>query len=325
MIDTEEIYSLKIADHAPATGGVLTEVIMGLSRTQKTLPAKLLYDKRGSEIFEEICLLPSYYPTRTETKILRENAAEMAKLIGDDVMIIEPGSGSAEKVRILLHELKGKKSYVPIEISREILLRTTRELLEEFPGMGLYPVCADFTKSLSLPLTVGSRPGKKVVFFPGSTIGNLDPDEAQAFLKEAADMVSGGGILIGVDMKKNTEILRKAYNDPEGVTAAFNLNLLTRLNRDLNATFNTGNFRHEAVYNEEKGRIEMHLISLLPQIVRVNQTVFRFREGETIHTENSYKYSIEEFTALGRRAGLTLRKSWQDKENLFSVYYFEHE
>lgn len=325
MIDTEEIYSLKIADQGIPAGGILTEVIMGLSRAQKTLPAKLLYDKKGSEIFEQICILPSYYPTRTEKKILIENVAEMASLIGDDVMIIEPGSGSAEKVRILLHELRGNKSYVPIEISKEILLRTSHELIEEFPGMGLYPVCADFTKSLSLPLTVGSRPGKKVVFFPGSTIGNLDPDEAKSFLKEASDLVSGGGILIGVDMKKNPEILRNAYNDPEGVTAAFNLNLLQRLNRDLDATFDLKNFRHEAIYNEKLGRIEMHLISCLPQLVRVNQTVFRFREGETIHTENSYKYSIAEFTDLGQKAGLTLRKSWQDKENLFSVYYFEHE
>lgn len=324
MIETEEIYSLEVADHVPPPRSMISEVIMGMSRTQKTLPAKFLYDKKGSEIFEEICLLPSYYPTRTETKILQDNAREMSAMIGEDAMIIEPGSGSAEKVRILLRELHGKRSYVPVEISREILLRTSRELIEEFPGMGLFPVCADFTKSLSLPLTVGSRPGKKIVFFPGSTIGNLDPDQAKEFLVEVSDLSRGGGILIGVDLKKDPEILRLAYNDPEGVTAAFNLNILSRLNREAEATFVTENFRHEAVYNEEKGRIEMHLISRMPQLVRVNQTVFRFREGESIHTENSYKYSVAEFTALGEKAGLSLKKSWQDSDNLFSVYYFEH-
>ncbi|MES2527276.1 MAG: L-histidine N(alpha)-methyltransferase [Bdellovibrionota bacterium] len=324
MTETEEVFSLEAADHIPPSRNLVSEVIMGLSKSQKTLPAKFLYDKTGSEIFEEICLLPSYYPTRTETKILRDNAREMADMIGEDVMIIEPGSGSAEKVRILLKELHGKRSYVPLEISREILLRTSRELIDEFPGMDLYPVCADFTKSLSLPLTVESRPGKKIVFFPGSTIGNLDPDEARDFLKEAAALSKGGGILIGVDLKKDPEILRLAYNDPEGVTAAFNLNLLYRLNREANATFVPENFRHEAIYNEEKGRIEMHLISRMPQLVRVNQTVFRFHEGESIHTENSYKYSVKEFTELGEQAGLVLKKSWQDKDQLFSVYYFEH-
>lgn len=306
-------------------GNLLTEVIAGLSLTQKALPAKLLYDRKGSEIFEEICRLPSYYPTRTETKILTDNAREMAEMIGENSLIIEPGSGAAEKIRILMREMKGNIRYVPLEISREILLRTSAELIEEFNGIDVFPVCADFTKELSLPLSIDQQKGKKVIFFPGSTIGNLDPDEAREFLVKAAQLIGhGGGILIGVDMKKDKEILRLAYNDPEGVTAAFNLNLLERINRELDAAFVTENFRHEAIYNEEKGRIEMHLESLFPQIVRVDKSVFRFHEGETIHTENSYKYTVAEFTGLGERAGLTFRKHWQDKDSLFSVYYFEN-
>lgn len=307
----------------PRSKNLLSEVITGLSLPQKTLPAKLLYDKRGSEIFEEICRLPSYYPTRTETKILEMNASEISELIGESSLIIEPGSGAAEKVRILLRQMKGGIRYVPIEISREILLRTYQELLGEYDGIEVFPVWADFTKNLSLPLRVARQPGKKVVFFPGSTIGNLNPDEAKNFLKNASRLVGpGGGILIGVDLKKDPEILRLAYNDPEGVTSDFNLNLLERLNRELDAAFITKNFRHAAVYNEQKGRIEMHLESLLPQLVRVNQKVFRFHIGETIHTENSYKHTVSEFTLLAKLAGLNLLKYWVDEESLFSVCYF---
>ncbi len=314
----------QLVDHQPHSRSVLTEVIMGLSQSQKTLPAKLLYDKRGSEIFEEICRVPSYYPTRTETQILKTHAREMAGFIGKDALIIEPGSGAAEKIRILLPEIPGKKRYVPLEISREILLRTSADLLDEYDDLEIFPVCADFTRDLVLPKSVSQQDGKKVVFFPGSTIGNLDPEEAREFMNKCGRMVgAGGGLLIGVDMKKDTEILRMAYNDPEGVTAAFNLNLLQRLNREVDASFDLSNFRHEAIYNEEKGRIEMHLESCIPQMVRVNQTVFRFHKGETIHTENSYKYTIAEFTDLGKKAGLALKKSWQDPRSLFSLYYFE--
>lgn len=323
MMETEISDSFELETFELHAQGILPEVIMGLSRSQKSLPAKLFYDKKGSELFERICFLPSYYPTRTEIKILQNNAQEIAELIGSGSLLIEPGSGAAEKVRILFRAMRGDKSYVPIEISKEILLRTCKELIEEFPGMRLYPVCADFTQALRLPLTVDSRSLKKVLFFPGSTIGNLDPADAKEFLKEAGQLTRGGGVLIGVDRKKDSSVLRLAYNDPEGVTEAFNLNVLSRLNRDLGATFVLDNFQHEAIYNEEKSRIEMHLISRLSQMVRVNQTVFRFREGETIHTENSYKYSVEEFTALGRKAGLRLKKYWQDPEQLFSVYYFE--
>lgn len=325
MITTEDV-KLELVDHGPQKENLLLEVLNGLSQKRKSLPAKLLYDEKGSEIFEEICLLPSYYPTRTETKILTDNAAEIVRMIGKDSLIIEPGSGAAEKVRILFSEMKGRKRYIPVEISREILLRTSRELIEEYEGMEIFPVCSDFTRDLSLPVTAGQQRGKRVVFFPGSTIGNLDPDDARFFLKNIAKLVGAkGGLLIGVDRKKDSEVLRLAYNDPEGVTADFNLNLLNRINRELNGTFDRRNFAHEAIYNPIMGRIEMHLRSVMPQLVRINQKMFRFHEGETIHTENSYKYTVEEFSGLAERAGLRMRKFWTDDLNLFAVYYFEVE
>jgi len=315
---------VEFIDFAPRTHSLLKEVLTGLSKGQKSIHPKYLYDKKGSEIFERICKLPEYYPTRSENEILIHSAEEMASLIGENALLIEPGSGSGEKVRHLLKVLKNPAGYVPIEISREILLRMTEELHEEFPEVKVLPVCADFTQDIELPLTVDSHPGKKVIFFPGSTIGNLNPDEAIQFLKKYGDMVGeGGGLLIGVDLKKDKETFELAYDDPQGVTAAFNLNLLDRLNREANATFETQNFEHEAIYNEKLGRVEMHLKSKISQLVRVNQTIFRFHEGETIHTESSYKYSVEEFCELCAKAKFTIKKCWKDSRKLFCVYYFE--
>lgn len=315
---------VEFVDFAPKSHSMLREVLTGLSKGQKAIHPKYLYDKKGSEIFEEICKVPEYYPTRAENEILSHYAEEMAEYIGEGALIIEPGSGSGEKVRHLLRVLKNPTGYVPIEISREILLRMTEELHEEFHDLRVLPVCADFTQDLELPITVDSTPGKKVIFFPGSTIGNLNPDEAIHFLKKYGEMVGeGGGLLIGVDLKKDKETFELAYDDPQGVTAAFNLNLLERLNREANATFDTDKFEHEAVYNETLGRVEMHLKSKIPQLVRVNQTVFRFHEGETIHTESSYKYSVEEFCELCAKAKFTIKQCWKDSNKLFSVYYFE--
>lgn len=315
---------VQLVDHAPSSVNVLREVLVGLSKSQKAIDPKFLYDKKGSEYFEEICKLPEYYPTRAETEILKTYAKEIAKIVGPDALIIEPGSGSAEKVRYLLKELKNPKGFVPIEISKEILVRTVAELDEEFPNLRTIPVCADFTEDLELPLSIESQRGKKIVFFPGSTIGNLDPAEAVGFLKKFVKLMGNeGGLLIGVDLKKDKKILELAYDDPAGVTRAFNMNLLTRLNSEINASFDLENFDHRAFYNEELGRIEMHLRSKIPQLVRVNQTIFRFREGETIHTENSYKYSVEEFCELCAKARLKIRKCWKDSQKLFCVYYFE--
>lgn len=313
-------------DLEPQTHTLLSEVLVGLSKHQKTISPKYLYDKEGSEIFEKICELADYYPTRAEKEILVNSAQEMAELIGPHALMIEPGSGAGEKVRYLLKHLKDSAGYVPIEISREILLRMTRELIEEFPGLHVTPVCADFTEDIQLPLTVESRTAKKVIFFPGSTIGNLHPEEAVDFLMQYGEMLeSGGGFLIGADLKKDSQILKRAYDDSEGVTAEFNLNLLKRLNREVGASFDLNNFEHEAFYNERLGRVEMHLKSKIGQLVRVNRTVFRFHEGETIHTENSYKYTVPEFSELCAHAGLTLQKYWQDSRKMFCVYYFEKE
>lgn len=312
-------------NHAPSTSTVLKEVLAGLSKSQKALPPKLLYDKRGSEIFEKICLLKEYYPTRAETEILKNHAIDICKMIGEESVVIEPGSGAGDKIRHLLPHLRNPKAYVPIEISKEILLRMTDEFTDEFPNLKVIPVCADFNQPIELPLTLESERAKKVVFFPGSTIGNFNPHEAIAFLKNMAKLVGhGGGLVIGVDMKKAPEIFQLAYDDPHGVTADFNLNLLERLNRETSASFDTRNFAHEAKYDEKLGRVEMHLVSKISQLVRVNETVFRFKEGETIHTESSYKYTVDEFSELGAKAGWEIKKFWKNKENQFCVYYFEH-
>jgi dimethylhistidine N-methyltransferase len=315
-----------VHDLAPPSTSFVNDVLTGLSRMQKTLPPKLLYDKLGSEIFEEICELEEYYPTRTEKLILDTFAPEMCELMGENVLLIEPGSGAGEKVRHLLPHLKHPKAYVPIEISREILLRMTDELHQEFPELTVRPVCSDFTADLELPLTVESQRGKKVIFFPGSTIGNFNPVEAIRFLQRYTAMLGNeGGFLIGADLKKEPSILERAYDDAKGVTARFNLNLLERINREAGGTFEVDHFEHEARYNEEYGRVEMHLKSKVPQLVRVNETIFRFHAGETIHTENSYKYSVDEFIALCGKAGLSLKRFWKDPENLFCMYYFEKE
>ena len=317
---------IELLDLEPKTVNFLKEILMGLSKSQKTIHPKYLYDKKGSEIFEMICNLPEYYPTSAERSILQLHGKEIARLIGRDALIIEPGAGSCEKTRILLHFLNKPSGYVPIEISREILLRMTMELSDEFTDLRLFPVCADFTQDIDLPLTVESQRGNKVIFFPGSTIGNLHPFEATIFLKKLSKLVgTNGELLIGVDLKKDPSILESAYNDSSGVTASFNLNLLTRLNREADANFQLNNFQHEAIYNQKLGRVEMHLRSKIPQLVRVNQTIFRFREGETIHTECSYKYTVEEFCEFAAKARFVIKKFWLDEKNQFAVYYFSRE
>ena len=305
---------------------MIKEVLTGLSSTQKNLPAKFLYDKKGSEIFLKICQLEEYYPTRVENYLIKKHAIEMAKYIGPNALIIEPGSGSGEKVRPLLSQLNRPKAYIPIEISREILMLMSEEFYSEFPHLKIYPVSADFTQEIDLPPIIKTHAGKKIIFFPGSTIGNFHPHEAVEFMKKYSRLVTPhGGFLIGVDLKKDPETLVRAYDDEEGVTAAFNMNLLHRLNREVNAEFDLKKFHHMAIYNEDLGRVEMHLVSQEPQLVKVNQTVFRFGEGESIHTENSYKYSIDEFTELGLKAKLNLVKYWTDSEKQFCLFYFERE
>ena len=318
--------SLSFFDLKPAQDSFLGEVLAGLSKPQKQIPAKFFYDPRGCELFEAICELPEYYLTRTETALMRQHAAEMAQCLGADCMLIEYGSGNSSKTRILLNAL-APPIYMPIDIAGEQLRHSAFALTQAFPRMNIAAVCADYSLPLELPacevLTARSVV-RKAVYFPGSTIGNFTPGETLGFLKGVVAMVgAGGAMLVGVDLKKSPAVLNAAYDDVQGVTAAFNLNLLTHINRELNGNFKLANFRHQAFYNEPAGRIEMHLLSLVPQRVTVSNNVFEFMAGETIHTENSCKYSLGEFKDLAHTAGFKPVKSWTDADNLFAVHYLE--
>jgi len=309
---------LEFFDDHPAVADVRAEVLEGLGRAQKTLPPKLFYDARGSQLFDAITELPEYYPTRTEIGILRESGAEMADLLGRGQVLIELGSGSSLKIQTLLAALQ-PRLYMPVDISREHLLASAQTLCKRFPALAVHAVCADYSAPFRLPL--GPDAGPLAAFFPGSSIGNFEPEEALALLRRVAERLGPGGrLLIGVDLRKSSERLEAAYNDAQGVTAAFNLNLLHRLNRELGANFVLDDFSHRAFFNAERSRIEMHLVSRRDQEVRVAGERFRFRAGETIHTENSCKYGIEDFQALAARAGFVPERVWTDAEDLFSVH-----
>jgi len=308
-------------DFEPDVEDLIQEVLDGLEGSVKKLPCKLFYDEQGSRLFEQICELDEYYPTRTETAIMKAHVTEIAPLIGEGSMMIEYGSGNSEKTRILLDHLPGLAAYVPIDISREHLMRSPADIASTYPGLDVLPVCADYTDHFELPQY--SKPvSRRVVYFPGSTIGNFDRHEAIDFLKRIAKVCSpNGGLLIGVDLKKDPAILNLAYHDPAGVTAAFNLNILARLNRELGTDFQLDQFRHHAFYNESIGRIEMHLVSLANQTIHLNGNRIYLKAGERIWTESSYKFTVEEFEAIAGVAGFKLRNVWTDKDRLFSVQY----
>jgi dimethylhistidine N-methyltransferase len=308
-------------DLQPETGGFLEDVLAGLAKPQKELPPKYFYDARGSALFEAICELPEYYLTRTESAIMHHRGADMARHLGPGCALIEFGSGSGRKTRILI-EAAAPAAYLAIDIARAQLEATAAELARDFPALEVTAICADYSRPLTLPPLAAQESRRRVIYFPGSTIGNLTPAEARVFLRNARGLAgAGGGLLIGVDLKKDTALLNAAYNDTRGVTAEFNLNVLARINRELGAAFDLSAFRHFAFYNEALGRIEMHLVSTKAQSVTVGGGVFRFRPDETIHTENSYKYSIPEFQELGRGAGLAPMEYWTDPERLFAVHY----
>jgi dimethylhistidine N-methyltransferase len=308
-------------DLQPETGGFLEDVLAGLAKPQKELPPKYFYDARGSALFEAICELPEYYLTRTESAIMHDRGADMARHLGPGCALIEFGSGSGRKTRILI-EAAAPAAYLAIDIARVQLEATAAELARDFPALEVTAICADYSRPLTLPPLAAQESRRRVIYFPGSTIGNLTPAEARVFLRNARGLAgAGGGLLIGVDLKKDTALLNAAYNDTRGVTAEFNLNVLARINRELGAAFDLSAFRHFAFYNEALGRIEMHLVSTKAQSVTVGGGVFRFRPDETIHTENSYKYSIPEFQELGRGAGLAPMECWTDPERLFAVHY----
>lgn len=306
-------------DRPRSCDGFLSEAITGLSRPQKMLPCKFLYDDEGSRLFNEICELEEYYPTRTENQILRDNINEIAGLIGSECRLVEFGSGDSTKTRHLLAHLPSVAAYIPIDISGPQLLASATRLAGEFPGLEINPLEADYEEIMEIPDSK-RKPKRTVAFFPGSTIGNFDPVAAVAFLRKIALLCGvDGGLLIGVDRKKSKRILEPAYNDRKGVTAKFNLGILARANRELGADFDLSAFRHRALYNELHGRIEMHLVSKRAQTVRFDNWRFRFEEGEYITTEYSYKYTLPGFAGLALRAGLELVRNWEDREHLFSV------
>jgi dimethylhistidine N-methyltransferase len=330
-----------MSDSATAATGTETatraafrdDVLTGLARPQKSIPCKYFYDERGSALFDRITETEEYYPTRTELAIMEAQAGAMAEAIGPQAVLIEYGSGSSQKTRVLLDRLAAEAqperalaAYVPIDISREHLLATADTLRDAYPGLPVLPVAADYTADFDLPDLPPHR--KRVVYFPGSTIGNFDVGQAGDFLDHAAEVACDsertcGGLLIGVDLKKDRATLEAAYDDAEGVTAAFNLNLLDRINRELDGTFAPDAFRHRAVWNDEASRIETYLVSEREQTAHVEGVPFRFAEGETIHTENSHKYTVGSFARFAAEAGFVLRQHWTDADDLFSVLYFE--
>jgi dimethylhistidine N-methyltransferase len=297
------------------------EILAGLQTTQKTVNPKWFYDEYGSQLFDQITRLPEYYPTRTEVAILTENCEQISARCGHGCLFIEPGSGSSEKVRILLDTLQ-PSAYVPMDISADFLQSAALELGSEYPWLDIYAVCADFNQGWSFLDDLPA--GKRVVFYPGSTIGNLEPNLAAEFLIRVREMMGeSGGALVGVDTHKSSDRLNAAYNDSQGVTAEFNLNVLRRLNEVMDAEFEEDNFRHHAFYNTEARRIEMHLVSERKQSVRCNGGTVEFALGESLHTESSYKYTPQSFAALVESAGLKLAQSWMDADELFSVHYLE--
>jgi dimethylhistidine N-methyltransferase len=308
---------LAVTDEAGDFGDALLE---GLRAQEKRIPCKYFYDREGSRLFETICTLPEYYPTRVELRLLRRHAHEFAELIGPEAEVVEFGAGSSEKIRPLFDCLDRPRAYIPVDISGPYLKSVAARLRLDYPQIAVMPIVADFSRGLELPPRRGSR---RVGFFPGSTIGNFEPDEARAFLAKTAQLLKGGGLLVGVDLVKDPAILHAAYNDASGVTAAFNRNLLVRANRELGANFEPARFFHYAPYDPIHRRIGMYLVSACSQRVSLCGRTLSFAEGETIHTEWSHKYTVEGFRALTAEAGFTPRAVWCDADRLFSIHWLE--
>jgi dimethylhistidine N-methyltransferase len=313
---------LPLLDLHPEPDDMLGEVLKGLSSDPKTLPCKFFYDRRGSRLFERICQLDEYYLTRTEIGILEENAEVISARIGDGRWVVELGSGSSTKIRILLEALSTAAGYVPIDISREHLVEAAGYIARRFSSIEVRPVCADFNSDLSLPVDVETQSaGQRVFFFPGSTIGNFGPEPRLALLQRLRHFCGSGGgqLLIGIDLIKDVKRLEAAYNDADGVTETFNLNLLSHINRDLGSDFEPDRFEHRAFFDRESERIEMHLVSTENQQMRIDGHTFEFASGESICTEHSYKFTVDGFVALATRAGWQLEASWTDDEDLFAI------
>jgi dimethylhistidine N-methyltransferase len=308
-------------DFKPGRDRFLAEVLIGLRKPQKELPSKYFYDERGSRLFERICELEEYYITRIETSIMQARIKEIVELLGSQVLVIEHGCGNCEKVRFLMDHLQDPVAFIPIDISKEQLVQVAKELDSIYPQLQVLPVCADYMSSFELPIP--ERESRRtVVYFPGSTISNFDPVPVEHFLEHVANLCgSNGALLIGVDLKKDPAVLHDAYNDGEGLTAAFNLNLLERINRELGCDFHLDTFQHYAFYNPRESRVELHLISRKDQAIHIDGETFSFVRGESIWTESSYKYNLDEFERVAAVAGFRVEHVWVDERQWFSVQY----
>lgn len=313
------VSEIRDEDRRPPSADLLQVVQHGLHAMPKRLPSWLFYDELGSQLFEEICAQPEYYLTRAEIALMSAHAPSIAQALGADVRLVEYGSGNAIKTPILIEHLSNPVAYVPVEISPEPLRLSSTRLAERFPALALQPLCADFTKALRLPIP-GRAPRRTVIYFPGSTIGNFDAAEAATLLRKMrGEMGDNGGVLIGVDLKKDPAMLEAAYNDAAGITAEFTLNMLTHINREVGSNFDLQQFSHRARYNPMAGRIETCIVSACEQQVKVGRQQVRFAQGEAMHVEYSCKYSLDDFAALAGRAGLVVKQVWTDPENLFSL------
>ena len=317
-----EYASKEFYDYKPTTSDFKREVLEGLTRIPKSIPPKFFYDKEGSVLFDRITELPEYYLTRSEIEILNRYGEEIISQIGQESLLIEYGSGSSNKTGLLLQYFTGNTAYMPIDISGKHLFESSEALKRKFPNIRIIAVCADYTSNPDLPIP--DKANKKAILFLGSTIGNMEPDRALKFLKDTSSILGAGDVMIiGFDLKKERTKIENAYNDSSGVTALFNLNLLKRINREFEASIDLGKFRHVSFYNSEKGRIEMHLESLMDQDYTLSGTSIHFRKGETIHTENSYKYDIGEVHDLCSKAGFSRSIEWFDSNRNYGLFCFQ--
>lgn len=312
-----------VLDLEPVNADFLAEVLAGLSNSPRTLPCKFFYDERGADLFQEICELPEYYITRTETELLRRYAPAISESVGANAALIGFGTGAGIKTRMLLEHLQNPIAYIPVDISKQRLIDSAAELSRARPALEILPVCADYLQGLQLPKPL-RKPDHVAVFFPGSTIGNLEPAIALNFLRRVCRLCGrDGGLIIGVDLQKRRVVLEAAYNDSAGVTAEFNLNLLARANRELGANFDLTRWKHRAVYNEREGRIEMYLLSEGEQTVQIGGQEFAFGAGEKIITEFSYKHTVKGFTRLAASAGFReASRVWTDPQHFFAIFHF---
>ncbi|MCX4026735.1 L-histidine N(alpha)-methyltransferase [Endozoicomonas sp. SM1973] len=296
------------------------EILQDLMTYPKAIKPKYFYDKKGSQLFDKITQATEYYVTRTELSILKDNAESIAHAVGDHTLLVEYGSGSSEKIRVLLEAVQ-PKAYMPLDISKAHLLNSAQKLADDYPWLEIHAACLDYSRQLTLPNTEYNH---KVGFFPGSSLGNFEPEEATLFLKRLKQQLGDdSGLIIGIDLVKPVEILNKAYNDSQGITAEFNKNVLLHLNRLINANFNPELFSHKAFFNKEKKRVEMHLISMVDQIISINNQKIRLAKNESIHTENSYKYTTADFISLAHSAGLACTQRWVDDNEWFAIFYVE--